>query len=75
MDLLEKEKLYGSRMGYHRNILLSAENQSEGGEAETKGLIMWGGRGETETESLILWLVVLELLANGWWLCEAQSLI
>ena len=26
--------------GYHRNILLSAENQSEGGEAETKGLIM-----------------------------------
>ena len=26
--------------GYHRNILLSAENQSEGGEAETKSLIM-----------------------------------
>ena len=29
-----------------------------------------GGRGESEeaeTESLILWLVVLELLAGGWW--------
>ena len=26
--------------GYHRNILLSAENQSEGREAETKSLIM-----------------------------------
>ena len=28
------------------------------------------GRGESEeaeTESLILWLVVLELLAGGWW--------
>ena len=23
--------------------------------------------GEAETESLILWLVVLELLAGGWW--------
>ena len=33
------------------------------------------GRGEAETESLILWLVVLELFAGGWWLCEAQSLI
>ena len=33
------------------------------------------GRGEAETESLILWLVVLQLLAGGWWLREAQSLI
>ena len=31
---------YGSRMGYHGNILLSAENQWKGGEAETKSLIM-----------------------------------
>ena len=31
------------------------------------------GGGEAETESLILWLVVLELLAVGWWWCEAQS--
>ena len=29
----------------------------------------------TDTESLILWLAVLELLAGGWWLREAQRLI
>ena len=34
-----------------------------------------GGWGQAETESLILWFVVLELLAGGWWLGEAQSLI
>ena len=34
----------------------------------------WEGR-EAETESLILWLVVLELLAGGWWLREIHSLI
>ena len=32
-------------MGYHGNILLSAENQWEGGGAETKSLIMYGERG------------------------------
>ena len=31
---------YGSRMGYHGDILLSAENQWEGGEPETKSLII-----------------------------------
>ena len=34
-----------------------------------------GGRGEAETESLMLGLVVLELLARGWWWRQAQSLI
>ena len=33
------------------------------------------GKGEAETESLILWLVVLELLAGGWWWHEAHNLI
>ena len=33
------------------------------------------GEREAETESIILWLVVLELLPDGWWLHEAQSLI
>ena len=33
------------------------------------------GGGEAKTESRILWLVVLELLAGGWWWHEAQSLI
>ena len=32
-------------MGYHGNILLSAENQWERGGPETKSLIMQGGRG------------------------------
>ena len=31
------------------------------------------GRGEAETESIVLWLVVLELLARGWWSLEAQK--
>ena len=30
----------GSRIGYHGNILLSAENQWEEGRVETKSLIM-----------------------------------
>ena len=34
-----------------------------------------GGRGEAEAEGLILWLVVLEMLAGGWWWHEARSLI
>ena len=59
---------YGSRIGYHGNILLSTENQWEGGEAETKSLICREGGGETETENVILWHVVLEWLAGGWWL-------
>ena len=33
------------------------------------------GGGEAETKILILRLVVLELLAGGWWWREAQSLI
>ena len=32
-------KLYGSRMGYHENILLRT-SEGEGGEAKTKNLIM-----------------------------------
>ena len=34
-----------------------------------------GGRGEAKIKSLILWLIVLELLAVGWWWCKAKSLI
>ena len=30
-------------------------------------------RGEAETETIALWLVVLELLARGWWLSEVQK--
>ena len=47
----------------------SAENQLEGGEAETESSILQGGvggRGKVEIENLIMWVVVLELLAGGW---------
>ena len=32
-----------------------------------------GSRREAEAKSIVLWLVVLELLAGGWWSCEAQK--
>ena len=44
---------YGSRMGYHGNILLTSNVGA--GEAEIEGLIYWeGGGGEPQTERLIL---------------------
>ena len=46
VDLLKVGKLYGSRISYHRNILLKtngAKNQWQGGESEVKSLIMQGG--------------------------------
>ena len=49
-------------------------NGREEGQRQKAYLCREGG-GETETESIILWLVVLELLAGGWWLPEAQSFI
>ena len=55
----------GSRMGYHGNILLRTNGSRRG--RDRKPNSVGGGRGETETESLILWLVLLELLAGGWW--------
>ena len=59
-------------MGYQGNILLSAErtNGREEGQRQKTQLCREGG-GETKTESLNL----LELLADGWWLHETQSLI
>ena len=62
----------GSRMGYHGNILLRTNGGRRGRDWKPNSV---GERGEAETESLILWLVVLKLLARGWWWCEAQSLI
>ena len=45
----------------------SAENQWEGGEAETESSVLYGGgREKAETENLIMWVVMLELLAGGW---------
>ena len=63
-------------MGYQGNILLSAErtNRREEGQRQKTQLCREGG-GETKTESLNLQLLVLELLAGGWWLHETQSLI
>ena len=47
-------------------------NGREEGQRQKAYLCREGG-GETEAQSLILWLLVLELLAGGWWLPEAQS--
>ena len=52
----------GSRIGYHRNILLRTNGGRRGRDRKPNSV---GGRGEAETESLILWLVVLELLEGG----------
>ena len=73
MDLLELGKLYGSRIGYHRNILLRTNGREQ--KQRQKSYFCKGTRGEIETESPILWLVELEFLAVGWWWCEAQSII
>ena len=62
----------GSRMGYHGNILLRTSGGRRGRNRKPNSV---GGKGEAETESLILWLLVLRLLAGGWWWHEAQSLI
>ena len=63
-DLLEVKNLYGSRMGYHGNILLKTYGSKRG--RDRKPNLVGGGRQEAETERLILWLVVLELLAGVW---------
>ena len=63
-DLLEVENLYGSRMGYHGNILLKTYGSKRG--RDRKPNLVGGGGQEAETERLILWLVVLELLAGVW---------
>ena len=60
------------QIGYHENILLRTDRGRRGRDKKPNSV---GGRGEAETESLILWLVVLKLLARGWWWGEAQSLI
>ena len=52
-------------MGYHRKIQLKINEGRRG--RDRKPNLVGGGGGEPETESLILWLVVLELLAVGWW--------
>ena len=62
----------GSRIDYHGNILLRA---NDGRRVRYRKPNSAGGKGEAETESLILWLVKLELLAGGWWWREALSLI
>ena len=56
---------YGSRMGYHGNILLSAENQWEGGEAETKSLIMQGGIGRDRDRQLNF-MACHARIVSGW---------
>ena len=70
-------KLYGSRMGYHGKNLLRTSGREERHRDKKPNYVGGGGGGggEAETESLILWLVVLELLAGGWWLHEPQGLI
>ena len=62
----------GSRIGYHGNILLRSTGGRRSRDKKPNSV---GGRGEAEAESLILWLVVLEMLASGWWWHEARSLI
>ena len=63
MDLLEVEKFYGSRMGYHGNILLKT-NWREGRQRQKAQFCRAGGRGgrgKAETENLIIvsgWVVV-----------------
>ena len=61
MDLLELGKLYGSRMGYHGNILLRTNGREQ--RQRQKSYFCRGTKGEVETESPFLWLAVLEFLA------------
>ena len=56
---------YRSSMVYHGNILLSDENQWEGGEAETKSLIMWGGRGKDRDRKLNF-VACSAQIVSGW---------
>ena len=52
-------------MVYHGSILLSDENQWEGGEAETKSLIMWGGRGKDRDRKLNF-VACSAQIVSGW---------